>query len=75
MRNRIGRPLLVHDGFTFHSNRRRGLRNVWICSQYRKNNCKARITTNYEGVFQSGKFDHNHQVTNINNKRFSNARS
>lgn len=45
----IGKPLLVHDGYTFGIQYIRKDKKYWQCNLSRKYNCKARVTTTDSG--------------------------
>jgi hypothetical protein len=45
----IGKPLLVHDGFSFGIQYIRKDKKYWQCNLSRKYNCKARVTTTDSG--------------------------
>jgi hypothetical protein len=45
----IGKPLLVHDGFSFGIQYIRKDKKYWQCNLSRKFNCKARVTTTDSG--------------------------
>lgn len=45
----IGKPLLVHDGFSFGIQYIRKDKKYWQCNLSRKYNCKARVTTTDAG--------------------------
>jgi hypothetical protein len=47
--NLIGKPLLVHDGFSFGIQYIRKDKKYWQCNLSRKYNCKARVTTTDSG--------------------------
>lgn len=45
----LGKPLLVHDGYTFGIQYIRKDKKYWQCNLSRKYNCKARVTTTDSG--------------------------
>lgn len=45
----VGKPLLVHDGFSFGIQYIRKDKKYWQCNLSRKYNCKARVTTTDAG--------------------------
>lgn len=49
MLSQRGKPLLVHDGFTFGIQYIRKDKKYWQCNLSRKYNCKARVTTTESG--------------------------
>lgn len=49
MLSQRGKPLLVHDGYTFGIQYIRKDKKYWQCNLSRKFNCKARVTTTQSG--------------------------
>lgn len=49
MLSQRGKPLLVHDGYTFGIQYIRKDKKYWQCNLSRKFNCKARVTTTEQG--------------------------
>lgn len=62
----MGGPQLIYNNYVFHVNKKynNGIKIAWICSRYRKDNCKARIITTNDKLLP-GNCQHNHPPPNI----------
>ncbi|VVC90633.1 unnamed protein product [Leptidea sinapis] len=63
VRNKVGNPVAVLNGYTFWCDKRQISNDVWVCS---KRNCRAKFTTfKYDGTIIRFNVDHNHLPPNF----------
>lgn len=59
MRSQRGAPFLIHSGYVFRCERQIGKKTYWLCLQYKRTKCNARLILDGNSISKST--EHNHR--------------